>query len=58
MLEGAAVAALLLAILAGIGDWRRRRRSDPDRVGMIDWRTLQFVALVAAAICVAVAWAR
>jgi hypothetical protein len=47
---------LALAVFAGIGDWRRRRRRDLDRIGIIDWPTLQVVALMAAAILASVAF--
>jgi hypothetical protein len=49
-------AMLALAVLAGIGDWRRRRRRDLDRIGIVDWPTLQVVALMAAAILASVAF--
>lgn len=39
--------ALLLAVVAGLADRRRARRADPDRVGWVDWRALQFVGLAA-----------
>lgn len=46
-----AIAALaLLAVFAGIADWRRKRRDDLDRVGMIYWPTVQVLALIAAVI--------
>ena len=45
-----AVAACLgIAIGAGFADWRRRRRSNLDRVGPIHWPTVQMLALIAAA---------
>jgi hypothetical protein len=43
-------AAVLLAIAAGMGDRRRRLRQDLDRVGVVDWRTVQMAALLAAMI--------
>ena len=49
-------AMLALAVLAGIGDWRRRRRADLNRIGIVDWPTLQVVALMAAAILASVAF--
>ena len=52
---GAAAAAVCVAIGAGVGDWRRKRRADLDRVGLIDWPTLQMLALIAGAICVTIA---
>lgn len=47
---------LALAVLAGIGDWRRRRRPDLNRIGIVDWPTLQVFALMAAAILASVAF--
>ena len=47
--------ALCVAVLAGVGDWRRKRRVDLDRVGLVDWPTLQMLALIVAAVCVIVA---
>jgi hypothetical protein len=44
-----------VAIGAGLGDRRRRRRSDLDRVGLIDWPTLQILAVIAGAILVILA---
>ncbi|QNA84586.1 hypothetical protein G4G27_11745 [Sphingomonas sp. So64.6b] len=52
----AAAIAVLAAILAGLGDHRRKRRVDLDRVGLINWPTLQMLALIAAAILVILAF--
>lgn len=51
-----AAGAMLVAVSAGVADWRRQRRDDLDAVGWIDWRTLHILALVATALCVALAW--
>lgn len=51
----AAAAAVLIAITAGIADWRRRRRRDLDRIGPIYWPTIQVLALIVAAVCGALA---
>ncbi len=48
----AAAAALLLALVAGLLDRRRRLRADPDRVGWVDWRTVQMAALLGAILLV------
>ena len=38
---------VLLALAAAFADRRRRLRADPDRVGLVDWRTVQMAALLA-----------
>lgn len=47
---GGAGAMLVVAVAAGIADRRRRMRADLDRVGIVDWPTLQMLALIAAAV--------
>ena len=42
-----AIGTLLLALVAALADRRRRLRHDPDRVGWVDWRTVQMAALLA-----------
>lgn len=51
-----AAAALGAAVLAGVGDWRRRNRRDLDRIGWVDWPTLQMLAVLVGVVCAAVAW--
>ena len=43
-------AAIALAVLAGLGDWGRRRRRERsfDAVGWVPWRGLQVAAFFAA----------
>ncbi len=41
-------AALVLALIAWLGDRRRMRRSDPDAVGFMPWTAVFFWALLAA----------
>jgi hypothetical protein len=45
---------LLLAIVAALADRRRRLRYDPDRVGWVDWRTVQMAALLATILLVSI----
>ncbi|MGP7794638.1 hypothetical protein [Sphingomonas sp. CLY1604] len=47
-------AALLLAVVAALADRRRRLRHDPDRVGWVDWRTVQMAALLATILLVSI----
>lgn len=51
----AAAAAVVVAVTCGIGDWRRRNRRDLDRVGWVDWASVQMLALLVALVCAAVA---
>ncbi|MDR7104032.1 hypothetical protein [Croceicoccus sp. BE223] len=45
-----ALGALALALVATIGDRRRRRRSVPDRVGCMPWASVFLAALFVAVI--------
>jgi hypothetical protein len=38
-------ACAILAVVSGLAAWRRDRRHDLDRVGAVDWTTVQFAAL-------------
>ncbi len=40
----------MLAVIAGLGERRRRRRLDPDSVGWVDWPTVQMLALIGLAV--------
>lgn len=51
---GAAV-ALLLAIVAGIAEHRRRKRRNLERVGWVPWMAIQMAGLFAALVLVSVA---
>jgi hypothetical protein len=48
-------AALALAIFAGLGDRRRKRRANLDSIGLVDWPTVQVLALIATAILASIA---
>ena len=48
-------AAALVAVVAGLADRHRARRDDLDRIGLLDWRSIQMFALIAIALCVIVA---
>lgn len=45
----------LLVLIAGWGDRRRRRRTAPDRVGWIDWPTVQMAAMLALLVTIGLA---
>jgi hypothetical protein len=40
--------AAVIALVAWIGDHRRRKRKDIDAVGFVDWTTIFFIALMLA----------
>lgn len=48
-------ACAALAVASGVADRRRARRSDPDRVGVVPWTTLQLAALMTGIVVAAVA---
>ena len=50
-----ALGAATLALLAGWGDRRRRRRQDLDRVGIMPWTGIAFWATLAALLLLAAA---
>jgi amino acid transporter len=53
--EAAVALALAVALLAGIADWRHRRRDDLDRVAWLDWRSVQVFALIGAIVAFSLA---
>lgn len=54
-LWSAAAACVAVAVASGVGQWRRGRRRDLDRVGMVPWPTIQFAAMMGALILASVA---
>ena len=40
--------AAVIAVIAWIGDHRRRKRKNIDAVGFVDWTTIFFIALLVA----------
>lgn len=54
--EAVAAALAVLALVAGIADWRHRKRRDLDRVSLFDWRNIQVFALIVALIAAAAAF--
>ncbi|HWH18309.1 MAG TPA: hypothetical protein VNT77_08265 [Allosphingosinicella sp.] len=46
----AAGGALLVAVAAGLAEWRRSRRRRLDRVGWVPWTAVQIICFFAAAI--------
>ena len=45
----AVAACVAVAVLAGVADWRQRRRRDLDRIAPVHWPTVQMLALILAA---------
>ncbi len=54
-LWGGVAACAVLAVASGVASWRRGRRVDLDRVGAIDWTSVQFAALFGAVMLAALA---
>ena len=48
-------AMMALAVIAGLGEARRRRRKDFDRVGFMPWAMIQVLALLLAVVLASVA---
>lgn len=51
-----ATALALIALVAGIADWRHRKRHDLDSVSLLDWRNIQVFSLIGAIVAAAVAF--
>ena len=54
-LWSSAAAAFVLAVAAGVADWRRARRRELDDAGWVPWRGIQAAALFAVVVFVALA---
>lgn len=50
------LAALALAMLGWVGERRRKRRSDPDAVGLVNWMWVTFWASFAALVLLGAAF--
>lgn len=50
-----ALAAVALAVIAWLGDWRRTRRAAPDAVGCMPWTAVFMAALLVAVVTGALA---
>ena len=53
--EIAVAVAIAVAVLAGVADWRHRKRRNLDRVAWLDWRGVQLFALAAALVALSFA---
>ena len=51
----ASVSAVFLAVIAWVGENKRLRRKDLDRVGFMPWTGIFFVAVLAAVVLIALA---
>ncbi|RYY44103.1 MAG: hypothetical protein EOP59_06750 [Sphingomonadales bacterium] len=47
--------ALVLAVIAGFGERKRKRRTDMDRIGLLNWPLIQILAILIALILASVA---
>jgi hypothetical protein len=47
---GVAIGCLLVALFAAWRERRSTRRTDPDAIGMLDWRGVQMFALITLAV--------
>ena len=47
---GVVAALFAVAVIAGVADWRRKRRADLKRIGPIYWPTVQMLALIVAVV--------
>jgi hypothetical protein len=54
-LWGGAVAAILLAVLSGLGEARRRKRRRFDRVGFMPWHLIQMLSMIATVVLASLA---
>ena len=50
VLAAAEIFAVSIAAIAWVGDWRRVRRHDPDKVGFMPWTDLFFWSVLASVV--------
>ncbi|WP_448658560.1 hypothetical protein ACPVPU_13945 [Sphingomonas sp. CJ99] len=43
---GGVAAMAMLAVVGGVAEHRRVNRDDPDRVSVVPWTTVQFLAIL------------
>lgn len=55
MLWGTAGAAVAIALLSAIAEWRRNKRRDLDRPGWVPWTAIQLLAMLVATVAAALA---
>ena len=51
-----AIAAALVALWAGIADWRRTKRRDLNAVGFMPWTAMSALSLLVVVLCAAIAF--
>lgn len=47
--------SMVTAVVAGVAEWRRGRRKDLDRVGIMPWNAIQMGAFLVAVVAVVLA---
>ncbi|MDG5489573.1 hypothetical protein ACNI3Q_09585 [Sphingomonas sp. FW199] len=52
---GGVAAMTMVAVIGGVAEHRRVNRDDPDRVSVVPWPTVQFLAILIAFLLAALA---